>query len=314
VNQTGVWVPLIVAGPLVNSPDRDVESMVNIADLFQLFGEIAGLDVRQYVPAARQIDSVSMLPYLTNPWQPSLRDFNFTQTGINITAGNQRPGPCVLRIPQQSQRPLVNTCVQIFTNKTLCEQEQGKWYGPVDGEGGYPSCCALQASNTVQPPFEILPLAQAAVRNDKFKLIQLTNQKCENGEDAGTTTEYQLYRINEHAPIPLIDFSRLNLIRPKLPNNGLTKHEQAVFAELKQTLYQILDSSPQCPGDGNSDGVVNQTDVANWNFFFTQKDGQSSWYDFPILDPNGTPVYNGTTHQQDLQVIQTNFGKHCQPR
>ena len=92
VNQTGVWVPLIVAGPLVNSPDRDVQNMVNVADLFQLFGEMAGLDVRNLVPQSRILDSVSMLPYLTNPSQKSLRTYNFTQTGINISANGVRPG------------------------------------------------------------------------------------------------------------------------------------------------------------------------------------------------------------------------------
>jgi Sulfatase len=49
VYQTGVWVPLIVAGPLVDSPDREVKSMISITDLFQLFGEIAGADVRKAV-------------------------------------------------------------------------------------------------------------------------------------------------------------------------------------------------------------------------------------------------------------------------
>lgn len=50
VYQTGVWVPLIVAGPMVASPNRAVKSMVNIVDLFQLFGDLAGIDVRQAVP------------------------------------------------------------------------------------------------------------------------------------------------------------------------------------------------------------------------------------------------------------------------
>ena len=64
--QTGVWVPLIVAGPLVNGPDRVVSHMVNIADLYALFGEIAGIeDVRRAVP--RPIDAAPMLPYLVNP-------------------------------------------------------------------------------------------------------------------------------------------------------------------------------------------------------------------------------------------------------
>jgi arylsulfatase A-like enzyme len=59
--QTGVWVPLIVAGPLVREPDRVVSNMVNIADLYALFGEIAGIeDVQRAVP--RPIDAVPMLP------------------------------------------------------------------------------------------------------------------------------------------------------------------------------------------------------------------------------------------------------------
>jgi hypothetical protein len=69
VYQTGVWVPLIAAGPLVNTPDREVTHMVNVADLFALFGEIAGIDVHKVVPQSHTLDSVSMLPYLANPNQ-----------------------------------------------------------------------------------------------------------------------------------------------------------------------------------------------------------------------------------------------------
>jgi len=61
VYQTGVWTPLIVAGPLVRAPGRQVDAMVNIADVFQLFGEIAGIDVHRVVPRSRPLDSVSML-------------------------------------------------------------------------------------------------------------------------------------------------------------------------------------------------------------------------------------------------------------
>ena len=84
VYQTGVWVPLIVAGPSVASPGREVKNMVNIADLFQLFGELAGVDVHKAVPASHVLDSQSMLPYLTNANQPSIRQTNFTQTSGNI--------------------------------------------------------------------------------------------------------------------------------------------------------------------------------------------------------------------------------------
>jgi len=53
--QTGVWVPLVVAGPLVKQPDRVVNHMVNITDLYRLFGEIAGIDVPRSVP--RKLDA-----------------------------------------------------------------------------------------------------------------------------------------------------------------------------------------------------------------------------------------------------------------
>src|SRR5690606_2624957 len=43
--QGGVWVPLIVAGPMVSQPDRDVPHMVNSTDLYSLFAEVAGIDL-----------------------------------------------------------------------------------------------------------------------------------------------------------------------------------------------------------------------------------------------------------------------------
>src|SRR5271170_2255854 len=49
VYQTGVWVPGIVSGPGVNEPGHEVSAMVNIVDLYQLFGELAGIDVHSSV-------------------------------------------------------------------------------------------------------------------------------------------------------------------------------------------------------------------------------------------------------------------------
>lgn len=43
--QTGVCTPLIVAGPLGDAPYRDVTYMTNIATVYELFGEIAGINV-----------------------------------------------------------------------------------------------------------------------------------------------------------------------------------------------------------------------------------------------------------------------------
>ena len=84
-------MPLVVAGPLVKHPDRDVTDMVNIADLFELFGEIAGIDVHKTVP--RPIDSEPMLPYLINPKQKAIRKTNFTQVGTEPAGGRHRQRP-----------------------------------------------------------------------------------------------------------------------------------------------------------------------------------------------------------------------------
>lgn len=309
VNQTGVWVPLIVSGPLVKTPDRNVENMVNVADLYQLWGEMAGLDVRALVPKARIIDAVSMLPYLTHPSQPSLRDYNFTQIGINITAHNERPGPCVITIPENGP-VAVSTCVQLFPQKGLCEQEGGVWYGEGSTVGSpYASCCALQQGTGMS--FDILPLAQSAVRNDNFKLIRVTNQVCDANSGSGDsiTSGLQFYRINEAPVIPLIDYPRLNLITdPNNPIQGMTEEEATAFLDLRRELFAILGSESQCPGDGNVDGVVDQLDVMNWKRF---DNTGSSWYDFNLYVTNG---YDGLTNQLDLDYISANLGRTCGPR
>ena len=123
VYQTGVWVPLIVSGPPVASPGREVKNMVNIADLFQLFGELAGVDVHKAVPASHVLDSQSMLPYLTNANQQSIRQTNFTQTSGNIHLNDMLPAPCVITLTSPP------TCVQLFPQRQLCNFEGGDWYG-----------------------------------------------------------------------------------------------------------------------------------------------------------------------------------------
>ena len=89
--QTGVWVPLIVAGPLVRKPDREVTHMVNVADLFALFGEIAGVDVRKAVPRSHALDAVSMLllPHQSRAEEPAHDQLHPRR---NQHHGGQRPG------------------------------------------------------------------------------------------------------------------------------------------------------------------------------------------------------------------------------
>jgi hypothetical protein len=279
VYQTGVWVPLIVAGPLVVAPDRDVSSMVNSADLFQFFGEIAGLDVRQVVPSSHVLDSASMMPYLTNQSQASIRSYNFTQTGNNIRAGS-RTGTCVIGL----------ACSTLVTSASLCADNEGTWLP------GVTSCCAAQA--VVGKTLQFEPDLQSAIRNDSYKLVETHQPNCNTGQE---DVLYGFYAIDEATPAPKLDRVNANLLTsPSLPPQGLTSDQLTNFNSLLSTMQTLVKSEVPCPGDGDLDKVVNGLDLANW--LFSQRFG-SSWYDFN---------FDGKTDDADLKIIQQNLGKRCQ--
>src|SRR5690606_17250532 len=127
--QTGVWVPLMAAGPLVNEPGREVDftKMANATDLYRLFAEIADVDVDAEVPANRPIDAQPLLPYLTDPSQPPIRDLNFTEVGTNFSNPQTaaQPQPCVVEA--------ANICAVIFPSKAICDDQGGVWYGAGSG-------------------------------------------------------------------------------------------------------------------------------------------------------------------------------------
>ncbi len=300
VYQTGVWVPLIIAGPLVASPDREVTSMVNVTDLFQLWGEFAGLDVHQVDPHI--IDSVSMLPYLTNPQQGEIRQVNFAQTQSNIHLNNQAPPPCVLTV---TSPPI---CVQIFPQKRLCEYEGGIWYGP-QGQMQFPDCCAVKNS-ALYPDLSLLPDAEYATRNDNYKLVRLKQPECSQG---GDTISNEFYKIDERPVAPRIDFPQLALCagdkpsatHPEICPLGLNQEELDNYNSLTAAMNNILTSQPDCPGDGNEDLMVNDEDLTNWQYFsmFNGAVGGSSWYDFD---------HDGVTGPLDQMIIEQNLGRNCQ--
>lgn len=61
------------AGPQVAQPGREVDNMVNAVDLFQFFGEVAGVDAHQAVPRGFAILSISIesaIPMTAMPNSP----------------------------------------------------------------------------------------------------------------------------------------------------------------------------------------------------------------------------------------------------
>lgn len=306
VYQTGVWTPLIVAGPLVSAPGREVSAMVNIADVFALFGEMAGIDVNRVVPRSRPIDSVSMLPYLENRHQKSLRKTNFTQTAGNLKAAGYVVPPCVI--------PGVNTCVQLFPTQQLCASEGGIWWGvndttlnpplPVATGAPQPDCCSVNKYTVTQSPpqaaYSVLPDWQMAMRDDDYKLVRLSTTDYDSTTGGCVTTQAtEFYAIDDNVP-PKLDNAESNLL---VPPHTLDKKEQRAFAKLTRALDDLLDSQVVCVGDGNLDGVVNQEDIDQFNYWANLTGSQSSWYDFNL---------DGLTNQYDVPYItQGTFPRRC---
>ena len=171
-----------------------------------------------------------------------------------------------------------------------------------NGGKGYPSCGAVNQAlyQASQPLFKMLPEISTAIRNDKYKLVENTMQTYDPATDTiGTTVTEELYEINQEKPVPLLDTADRNLLPAATPEI------RAVYDDLRAKLDRMLASEPDCPGDGNRDGVVNAEDLANWGRI-AKEWGLSSVYDFMVDN-----VFDGLTNTVDGNIVQNNLGKPC---
>lgn len=308
--QTGVWVPLVVAGPLVVKPNRDVEHMTNMVDVFQLFGEIAKIDVPKAVP--RTIDSAPLMPYLTNVNQSSIRTLNFTQGSYNAQANGQRNGACLVST-MLGNAVLQTVCTQSIFDKGPCEDNAGVWWGPgytdssvitptqyagaPSSTDGYRTCWQVNQSQskTGKPLTTIAAETTIAVRNDRYKLVRNTVQVYDPvANTGGPVTSDEFYQIDQAAPTPKIDTADLNLMPTK---SSWSTAMTANYNRLLISLNNILSSQPPCTGDANMDGKVDGLDVSVWEKFV-------SWLYSSVADFN----LDGLTNNTDLQTIGFNQG------
>lgn len=290
--QTGIWVPLIVAGPMVEQTDRDVPHMINSTDLFRLFQDIAGIST-DALPAAHQLDAQPVMPYLIEPGQAAIRQRNFSEQGTNLSA--QSPAPCVI--------PAANTCVQIFPQQGVCEDQSGVWYGPgssVD-PAGFSSCCEVNdyLQSQGQPPTQLFPQHQSTLRDEDYKLVRIRRMDCATNN---LVDSEEFYRINQ-SPDPsqlLLDRAELDL----LAAGSLSAEQQAHYQTLSDDLTQLLASNISCPGDGNGDLRVDETDIEQWAYWADPErgGGYSSWYDLN---------HDGLTNQLDRAIIEAHLGSQC---
>ena len=224
-----------------------------------------------------------MLPYLTNPKQPSIRSFNFTQIGLNLQA------------QRRDQRPvqLGASCTQIPVSKSVCEDNGGVWWGAGATDpstAGIPPqgltyCCEVDIwlANQGQPTVTILPQAAEAIRNEHYKLVRNTTKDYDPSTNACVNTQTtEFYEINEHIPVPKIDLADSNL----LVGRALTTTQKRMYVSLLTQLNAIDGSAGACNGDGNLDRIVDTEDVIGWTQFSADQWGevelvrlQSGWPD-----------------------------------
>ena len=280
--QTGIAAPVVISGPLVKQPGRTVTSMVNAVDLFELFGEIAGLDVHKVVPAAHILDCAPMLAYVTNPKMRSIRQYNFSELGGAVPP-NAKTWPSVFTIAGQK----VGNDI-LFDDEATCVESGGEWFGP-GASVVYSNCCDVRAF--VYPSMSIQPTFVWTVRNDRYKLVKSQLASCD------TNNPYEFYDLQPTTLNPVgLDNSPFNL----LTKSSLSKPESVNLTKLMAVMNGILASEPACPGDGNLDKKVNDQDIQ----------GVIDFWNLPsVFDFNN----DGVTDLKDLQTVEANFGDVCFP-
>jgi hypothetical protein len=313
VYQTGVWVPLIVAGPMVKKPGRDVSSMVNIVDLFSLFGDIGGVNVRSHVPKTHALDAKPLMPYLTNPTQGKkpIRSTNFTQYGENTRATDFVNGTCVIQS--------ANSCTILFPGQNICEVNYGGiWYGqgtnqsmPPGYENGLSNCCQVNQylHDNNKAIVGLLPDKSYAVRNKDYKLVQKTTTNYDpNNPTLGsaclTQTVDEFYKVNE-LPFTVVPPQSPALDRPTgdLANNllssgpsSLTYVQNKNYRKLQKELTHVIGSAQPCPGDANLDGLINSKDYLQQIKWIGITGGSSTWWDMN---------QDGLTNNTDISLLKT---------
>jgi arylsulfatase A-like enzyme len=307
VYETGVRVPLIVAGDVVVSPGRKVDDLVNIVDLFHLFGALAGVDVREAVPPTHILDSKPLLPYLRRTGDKPIRVTNYTELGAGefLPGRDNRSWPCMI----------ASTCNDVlFPTQDLCEANAGTWYGP-GGKQRASSCCAVIDASAGQT---IFPVSQHAVRDKNFKIVQMENTNCaaplKKGEpksfpwaEYSTAVTYELYDVQKTAQNPTgLDQANANIIKDcgADPTSCLPKKYRKTYDELYGELERVQASAePQttcaAKGDGNMDLVVDGRDIAGWESFAGKG---PSRYDINV---------DGVTNGADRTIIEKNRGLDC---
>ena len=75
----GIHVPVVIAGPGLVEPGRHVDAPINLADLYSTLAELTGRERTQLESANALIDSVSLVPYLTQAQSDDQRHWIYSE-------------------------------------------------------------------------------------------------------------------------------------------------------------------------------------------------------------------------------------------
>ncbi len=299
--QTGVLAPMIVAGGPTMLPGRTVGEMVNCVDLFELWGELAGIDVRAEVPPARILDSAPVLPYLNDASAVPSREHNFSEylePELDTICY-----PCVISAGGDGKGGTQICTDTILSSKELCEAQGGVWYGPggdyCSGEDCPATCCDLKDEGVAIS--KILFASQRTITDGRWKLVQNDLEACDESD-----CEFELYDLPD---CPFADelFGRgidndglagCNKMRPNC-QPPIEPEALEAYLRLRKELEALRASAAPCVGDIDLDGEVGPSDLSAMLGWW----GQSS-----TADLNN----DGTTDGADLPLLLANWGV-CTP-
>jgi hypothetical protein len=239
----------------------------------------------------------------------------------------------------------------LIDTQGLCETNAGIWWGatstpdasvvaaytaigqPEKANTGTGSCCAVNQVLALidEPAVGILPVGQYAVRDKRYKLVQLTVPDCQNAtaEDlekfppSPTKVLIELYDLENTSPEnPLgLDEEGSDLLcqpaaddDPPVPCAGgervcatstscLLPAELEAYNSLQAELARILNSQSPCPPAGSADGNLDQR--------VDQLDAQGvadftgvgrSFFDFN---------HDAQTDELDAQIVAQSLGTDC---